>query len=1155
MTPSVDEFRLAYGAALRRHLAIGDEASLVAGHELGRKALTDGLSILDVTESHFRVLAELTDHSDPTQDVALRFLLQTLAALDIATRGFLDRTRGYQQQRARAEQLAELDAAKSEFFANVSHEFRTPLTLITALAEDSLADTDRPLPAEQRERVQVVRRNAGRLRRMVDDLLDFARIEAGRLRPELVVVDLSALTREVVESFAPAVYRCGLELRVDCPRLPAPVAVDITMWEKVLLNLLSNAVKYTLDGRISVTLRAVDGHAELAIADTGTGIPADELPHVFERFHRVHGQGGRSREGAGIGLALVHELAEILDGGVAVRSTEGVGSTFTVRLPLTPAPSAPAAAPVTPSPPRRHTPVYLEEVLGWDAPASDGAGEVTGPVAGPTVLVVEDNPDLRQYLSRLLAPHWRVLTAVDGLDGLRLVHQHRPDLVLADVMMPRLDGFGMLRRLRADSATASIPVVVLSARAGEQAAVRGLDAGADDYLHKPFSGPELIARVRANLELARLRTREAEFRRLLVESLQEGFFIADGQASILEVNSAFLELTGYGAEGLPYRWPHPWLPEDARGRAEIEAALRACLRGGGGRFTLPIRRRDGSRAWLAASINSLAEQDGAGRVYVGTIRDITAERASAAREHAAARLTTALGGATGVADVLAAGLEGCRAALDAQRAVAAVWSESGADPEVYTEKSISGTTSIGRPVAPAGMAWADVDERTREVLERARHQTALTVTTVPAPSDTEAGAHGVVVPISASGDAAIWLELPGPRPVTADERALVALLASHLILALQRARNYEQARTVSLTLQHAMLGPSDLPPGFAVRYEPAVQPLEVGGDWHDVVPLADDRIAVVVGDCVGRGLEAAAVMGQLRSSCRALLLRGAGPGEVLDDLDAVAARIPGARCTTVCAVIIDPARGELRYSSAGHMPALLATPGAAGRLLEDARAAPLATGARAPRPEATEALPPGSTLLLYTDGLVERRRVSIDVGIDAAAALLAGAAETTPDDVSDQLLAELRPDGGYDDDVAVLVYRQPPPPLHVDMAADAVQLAPIRRRLRAWLAAASVPPDTAADVVTAASEACTNSIEHAYRGEAAGRVTLTASADDGSGLEVTVADTGTWKTPAADPGHRGRGITMMRALTDTVNIDRVPSGTSVRMTKNLRPSA
>ncbi|MBO0877992.1 MAG: response regulator, partial [Pseudonocardia sp.] len=430
-----------------------------------------------MTENHFRVLAELgpeVDTPDPVEEAALRFLLQTLAALDIATRGYLARTRGYQQQRARAEQLAELDAAKSEFFANVSHEFRTPLTLITALAEDSLADSDQPLPAEQRERVKVVRRNAGRLRRMVDDLLDFARIEAGRLRPELVAVDLAALTREVVESFAPAVYRCGLDLRVDCPELPAPVAVDITMWEKVMLNLLSNAVKYTLDGRISVTLRALDGHAELAVSDTGTGIPSDQLPHVFERFHRVHGQGGRSREGAGIGLALVHELAEILDGSVAVRSTEGEGSTFTVRLPLAPATAgASTSAPVTATPPRRHTPIYLEEVLGWGVTANGASAEdasVAGAVAGPTVLVVEDNPDLRQYLSRLLAPHWRVRTAVDGQDGLRQVHRYRPDLVLADVMMPRLDGFGMLRRLRADPATAATPVVVLSARAGEQAA-------------------------------------------------------------------------------------------------------------------------------------------------------------------------------------------------------------------------------------------------------------------------------------------------------------------------------------------------------------------------------------------------------------------------------------------------------------------------------------------------------------------------------------------------------------------------------------------------------------------------------------------------------------------------------------------------------------
>ncbi|HEY0636794.1 MAG TPA: ATP-binding protein, partial [Pseudonocardiaceae bacterium] len=241
----------------------------------------------------------------------------------------------YRKERRRAEALTELDRAKSEFFANVSHELRTPLTLIAGPAEEALTDAAEPLPAVHRERLGMVLRNADRLRLLVDDLLDFARIEAGRLEPRLRQVDLAALTREIAGSYAPAVERAGLTLRVDCGDAPLPVPVDAGMWEKVVLNLLTNAVKYTFEGSVHVRLTATDGHVELAVADTGIGVPEEELPTLFRRFHRVRGNTGRSHEGAGIGLALVRELAELHGGSVGVSSREGAGSTFRVRLPRT----------------------------------------------------------------------------------------------------------------------------------------------------------------------------------------------------------------------------------------------------------------------------------------------------------------------------------------------------------------------------------------------------------------------------------------------------------------------------------------------------------------------------------------------------------------------------------------------------------------------------------------------------------------------------------------------------------------------------------------------------------------------------------------------------------------------------------------------------
>ena len=363
------------------------------------------------------------------------------------------------------------------FFAGVSHELRTPLTLIIGPAEDSLADTEDPLSPGQRARVELIRRHSGRLRRLVDTLLDFARLEGGRLTPDRVAVDLAALTRGIAESFAPAITRAGLRVTIDCPDIGGAVAVDVEMWEKIVLNLLSNAVKYTLAGEVTVTLRSTgDGGVELAVSDTGIGIPAAEQPLLFQRFHRTRHAGGRSQEGSGIGLALVAELAALHQARVSVDSAPGTGSTFTVTLP-------PGARTGTaPADTRAFSAVrfYREEALQWsdtdrDAPAT--APVDVGPTAGATVLVAEDNLDLRRFVARLLEPHYRVLLAGDGRSALEQARVDHPDLVLTDVMMPGLDGFKLLTALRTDPATAAIPVILLSARAGEEATRPGPGRG------------------------------------------------------------------------------------------------------------------------------------------------------------------------------------------------------------------------------------------------------------------------------------------------------------------------------------------------------------------------------------------------------------------------------------------------------------------------------------------------------------------------------------------------------------------------------------------------------------------------------------------------------------------------------------------------------
>ncbi len=404
--------------------------------------------------------------------------------------------RAYAGERARAEALAELDRAKTTFFANVSHELRTPLTLLLGPISDALAESGGDLPAGVHDQLAMALRNGQRLQRLVNDLLEFVSIEAGRTAPVRVATDLAADTAELAGVLRAAAERAGLTLTVDCPPLGRPAAVDPRMWEKIVLNLVANAVKYTFVGGISVTLTAEDGEVVLRVSDTGVGIPAAELPALFDRFHRVVDSPARSREGTGLGLALVRELTELHGGTVAVESRPGAGSTFTVRLPF--------GEPDTDAPPPPTTAAVRAAALTpWD---DDPARHLrTADDADPlgTVLVVDDNADMRSYLTRLLAPWWTVRTAADGEQALHDVRTARPDIVLTDVMMPGLDGFALLKALRSDPVTGTVPVVMLTARAGQEAAVEGFDAGVDDYLPKPFESAELLARLRAVLERSR----------------------------------------------------------------------------------------------------------------------------------------------------------------------------------------------------------------------------------------------------------------------------------------------------------------------------------------------------------------------------------------------------------------------------------------------------------------------------------------------------------------------------------------------------------------------------------------------------------------------------------------------------------------------------
>ncbi|HEX4341599.1 MAG TPA: ATP-binding protein [Polyangiaceae bacterium] len=413
----------------------------------------------------------------------------------------------HEEERKQAAALAALDRAKTTFFSNVSHEFRTPLTLMLAPIQDMLALPDgSPL---ERHSVELLHRNSLRLSKLVNTMLDFSRIEAGRAEAVYEPVELSALTADLASSFRAAIERAGLTLVVECAPLPEPIFVDRDMWEKIVLNLLSNAFKFTFEGLIIVRTGLDSGGAFLEVRDTGTGISSEELPRLFERFHRVEGARSRSHEGSGIGLALVQELVRLHGGAIQATSREGAGTAFHVRIPRGDAhlPASQVRGARSRPPPRPGASAFVDEAVRWNSPGSGGPPSDAALHPATTdrarIVIADDNADMRDYVARLLGERWNVEAVADGAAALASIQREPPELVLSDVMMPRLDGFSLVRAMRADAELRAIPVILLSARAGEEEAAKGLGAGANDYIAKPFSARELLVRVASKLAIAR----------------------------------------------------------------------------------------------------------------------------------------------------------------------------------------------------------------------------------------------------------------------------------------------------------------------------------------------------------------------------------------------------------------------------------------------------------------------------------------------------------------------------------------------------------------------------------------------------------------------------------------------------------------------------
>jgi PAS domain S-box-containing protein len=949
--------------------------------------------------------------------------LNPFRPLDDGYAGFLELVAGqlasgvtdalaFEFEQRRAETLAELDQAKTDFFTNVSHEFRTPLTLLLGPAEDALGDAANPLPDEQRHRIEVIHRNGQRLLKLVNTLLDFSRLDSGRVEASFEPAALAAYTGELASMFESAAKRLGLTLTIDCPELPEPVYVDRDLWGKLVLNLLSNALKFTFSGGITIALGQEDGAATLSVSDTGVGIPPEDQAHLFERFRRVRDARSRTHEGSGIGLALVAEIAQLHGGGITVTSRPGEGSTFRVRVPFGSAHLDPdrIVAPSSTEVAQQVVDGFLVETSQLLGPVTpDGSPEaVTAPTGTrPRVLVVDDNADIRTYVSSLLASQYDVGTAVDGRDGLEQALADPPDLVLTDVMMPRLSGFGLLAALRGDPTTVDVPVVMLSARAGEEGTLEGLEAGADDYLVKPFVARELMARVRANLELDRARRSREQLERsqaLLGQAqrlAQVGSWEVDLDNDEVRSTEEFRRIIGLGAGeiaqlGFAGTVTAAVHPDD---RAMVIETLTHAATGESIRYELRIVRPDGEQL-LGAVHAEVAETDSTGRPTVmrGSLQDITERRAA---EEALAR------------------------------------------------------------------AAADAEAASRE--------------------------HAI-----------------------AD--------------ALQRSLLPQQ----TFDLEHLEV---------ATYYRAGVEGTQVGGDWYDVIELGGGRTALVVGDVMGRGVQAAAVMGQLRSAVRAYARLDLPPPDLLEFLDGIVRDLGADQIVTCLYAVFDPADRTLRFANAGHLPPIVVSSADGATVLDATEDPPLGVGLYNLR-QREVTLDPGATVVLYTDGLVERRGEDLEAGIESLRTLsaqLGGPLTDAPEE-----LVRGRLPHGPDDDVAVLVAR-------VDRSAAAtglrfawesrdIDISEARRAVAEHLRSLGAPESVVDDAALVTSELLTNATLHAVP-----PVELRAIGDENE-IRIEVHDNASYEPRKQRPGsedEHGRGLQIVAALADRWGTRPTDSGKTV----------
>jgi PAS domain S-box-containing protein len=1109
--------------------------------------------------------------------------LSPFSALDDEYRRFLDLVtaqiaasingaRAYQEAQSRAETLAELDRAKTVFFSNISHEFRTPLTLLLGPIENVLRDQGDELEAGSRGELLIARRNAYRLLKLVNHLLEFSRIESNRVDASFEAVDVVEFVTDVASGFRSAIEQAGLVLEIDVPQ-PITAYVDRRMFERILLNLLSNAVKFTFQGRISVRVWRDLESVYVSVRDSGTGIAAEDLPKLFERFNRVRGARSRTDEGTGIGLALVSELVRLHGGSVAAESKVGEGSTFTVSMPLgkghLPAEHIVATTPDGAVSQRRLI-QYAQEVEGWL-----GMGEIEAEPqsSGERILVVDDNSDLRAYLKRMLSKRWNVEVVNDGAAALERISAEKPDLIVSDIMMPGIDGIELLRCVRSNSETERIPFIFLSARAGEQASIEGFLRGADDYIVKPFSEEKLTARVEAVLKVAKIReeaTTSAElardvamksekFLRMLADTIPQMVWTAEPAGRVDYFNRRFYEFTGMTeSEALAGdRWMSAFQPEDVE---KLRGAWQTAIATGEDfSFEARVRAKDGKYRWFLAQGVALKATDGAVVRWFAAATDINDQKLLEERQRFLAHASNVLASSLDVGAILQKITELCVPALadwcqlqvissDDRLRVEAV---NHCDPtqkeelerllgrEVVTRAATTGSPQVLRSATARRL---DEHECRRAVRDNVAHAADRRI------YENAGLGNAIIVPLVARGQALGTLHLVNMEGAKVHSEFAIAIaeeLARRAALAIDNSRLYEREHRVATALQQAML-PTHLPNvaqvEFGSVYRPAERESQVGGDWYDAFVVAGDKVAVSIGDVGGHGLGAAVAMSEARQALRVSALEGLPPSEVLRRANSAVSLNDKAPIITAIFGTIDPARGKFTFSSAGHPPAILA-PISQDAYYLPGGGIPLGTSSDASFPNLEIDFEPYSTLLLYTDGLIEFSR---DIAKESQRLLDAMNGRVSDMNANGaQAIVDYMLTGRQMDDIAVLVATFLPDkalPLDISLTADLHASAITRRLAGRFARAARLSQDRTSNLTLAVGEAVANAIEHAYGGRK-GRLRLRLSKAEES-VVGEVYDEGRWRysAPAAD---RGRGLTILHSVTKRLHLQSTARGTTL----------